>query len=163
MDWAARLLGLSPVFLNSSGVGGGVIQVSEAKVNRVALADLIQTTASDSSLVAVVAARSRYQVEHPNCMAEELVIYTTTQTHSLGTKAGLVLGLQVRTLEVQAEDRYSLRGTTLRSALVKDEKLGRRPFILSMFFHTHTSANLLVIQLQPLGPHHPAQLTTYRK
>ena len=30
MDWAARLLGLSPAFLNSSGVGGGVIQVSIA-------------------------------------------------------------------------------------------------------------------------------------
>ncbi len=28
MDWAARLFGLSPTFLNSSGVGGGVIQVS---------------------------------------------------------------------------------------------------------------------------------------
>ncbi|KAF8348273.1 pyridoxal-dependent decarboxylase conserved domain-containing protein [Amanita rubescens] len=114
MDWAARLFGLSPTFLNSSGVGGGVIQ----------------STASDSALVAVVAARSRYQVEHPNCKAEELVIYTTTQTHSLGTKAGLVLGLQVHTLEVRAEDRYSLRGETLRSALVEDEKLGRKPFIL---------------------------------
>ena len=27
MDWAAQLLGLSPEFHNSSGVGGGVIQV----------------------------------------------------------------------------------------------------------------------------------------
>lgn len=27
MDWAAQLLGLSPEFYNSSGVGGGVIQV----------------------------------------------------------------------------------------------------------------------------------------
>jgi aromatic-L-amino-acid decarboxylase len=95
------------------------------------LADREQSTASDSALVAVVAARSRYQVEHPNCKAEELVIYTTTQTHSLGTKAGLVLGLQVHALEVRAEDRYSLRGEALRSALVEDEKLGRKPFILS--------------------------------
>jgi len=30
MDWAAHLLVLSPAFLNSSGVGGGVIQVSIA-------------------------------------------------------------------------------------------------------------------------------------
>ena len=27
MDWAAQMLGLSPEFHNSSGVGGGVIQV----------------------------------------------------------------------------------------------------------------------------------------
>ena len=30
MDWAARLYGLSPDFLNSGHVGGGVIQVSQA-------------------------------------------------------------------------------------------------------------------------------------
>lgn len=28
MDWAADLFGLSPAFKNSSGVGGGVIQVT---------------------------------------------------------------------------------------------------------------------------------------
>jgi len=27
MDWAAQLLGLSSAFLNSSGIGGGVIMV----------------------------------------------------------------------------------------------------------------------------------------
>ena len=30
MDWAAQLLGLSPEFLNSSSIGGGVIQVNAA-------------------------------------------------------------------------------------------------------------------------------------
>ncbi|KAK2463954.1 hypothetical protein APHAL10511_004005 [Amanita phalloides] len=114
MDWAAQLFGLSSAFLHSSGVGGGVIQ----------------TSASDSCLVAVTAARSRYQTEHPNCKMEDLVIYTTTQTHSIGLKAGLILGLEVRALEVRSEDRFSLRGETLRTALVIDEKLGRKPFIL---------------------------------
>jgi hypothetical protein len=27
MDWSANLLGLSPVFTNAAGVGGGAIQV----------------------------------------------------------------------------------------------------------------------------------------
>ena len=54
----------------------------------------IQSTASDAALVAVVAARSKYQREYPGAKTEDLVIYTTTQTHSLGLKAGLVLGLE---------------------------------------------------------------------
>ena len=86
--------------------------------------------------MAVVAARSRYQREHPGAKAEELVIYTTTQTHSLGLKAGLVLGLSVRALEVTFEDRFSLRGDTLRRALEEDERGGKKPFVLSkLLFH----------------------------
>ncbi|KAH0829225.1 pyridoxal phosphate-dependent transferase [Lanmaoa asiatica] len=114
MDWAAKMLGLDVAFYNASGVGGGVIQ----------------TTASDSALVAAVAARSRYVREHPNVPAEKLVLYTTTQTHSLGEKAGLILGLNVRTLEVAAEDDYALRGATLKRALEEDACAGVYPFIL---------------------------------
>ena len=54
---------------------------------------------------------------NPSAKLEDLVIYTTTQTHSLGTKAGLILGLDVRALEVKAEDEYALRGSTLKEAL----------------------------------------------
>jgi aromatic-L-amino-acid decarboxylase len=64
---------------------------------------------------------------------EDLVIYTSTQTHSLGVKAGLVLGLQVRAINVKLEDEFSLRGDTLKAALKEDAKLGKRPFILSKF------------------------------
>lgn len=77
------------------------------------------------------AARARYVREHPDAKLEELVIYTTTQTHSLGVKAGLVLGLQVRALEVTPEDEYGLRGETLRQALAEDLAQGKRPFITS--------------------------------
>lgn len=58
------------------------------------------------------------------------MIYTTTQTHSLGVKAGLVLGLECRALEVTAEDRFALRGETLRKALEEDRARGKHPFIL---------------------------------
>lgn len=74
-----------------------------------------------------------YQRNHPDVKMEDLVIYTTTQTHSLGAKAGIVLGLQVRSIEVLAEDKYSLRGHALRDALEEDRKLGRKPFILRRF------------------------------
>ncbi|KAI6131246.1 pyridoxal phosphate-dependent transferase [Pisolithus croceorrhizus] len=114
MDWAAKMLGLDSNFYNSDNVGGGVIQ----------------TTASDSALVAVVAARSRYTKQRPGVSPEKLLIYTTTQTHSLGKKAGLVLGLNVRALEVTVQDNFALRGDTLRRALEEDRDAGLHPFIL---------------------------------
>nr|GAT57892.1 predicted protein [Mycena chlorophos] len=116
MDWAAKLLHLDPAFYNASGVGGGALQ----------------TTASDSALIAVVAARERFMTLHaddpPNLA--NLVIYVSTQTHSLGLKAGKVLGLRVRALEVRAEDGYALRGETLSRALEEDKAAGNRPFVL---------------------------------
>ncbi|KAF8141304.1 pyridoxal phosphate-dependent transferase [Boletus edulis] len=114
MDWAAEMLGLDATFHNASGIGGGVLQ----------------TSASDSSLVATVAARSRFIRQHPNVPAEKLVLYTTTQTHSLGKKAGLVLGLNVRALAVTSEDNYALRGATLKRALEEDAEAGMHPFML---------------------------------
>lgn len=117
-DWAAKLLGLSPDFYNSSEVGGGVIQ----------------TTASDSVLVTVVAARSRYQRQHPDAKIEDLILYTTSQTHALGKKAALILGLQVRVLDVQSEDEYGLRGDSLRVSLEKDLASGLKPFMFSAYF-----------------------------
>lgn len=76
--------------------------------------------------------------QHPDVPAEKLVLYTTTQTHSLGKKAGLILGLNVRALEVTAEDNYALRGATLKRALEEDAHVGVYPFILSMHFLTQT-------------------------
>ncbi|KAM6495469.1 Pyridoxal phosphate-dependent transferase [Amanita muscaria] len=133
MDWAAQLLSLSPAFFNSSGIGGGVIQ----------------STASDSALAAIVAARFRYQRMHPGVKMEDLVIYTTTQTHSLGTKAGIVLGLRVRHLQVWPEDRYALRGATLRTALEEDVNLGRKPFFLIATVGTTSSG--AIDNLQEIG------------
>lgn len=86
-------------------------------------------------MIAVVAARSLYQRDHPEVKFENLLIYATTQTHSLGLKAGLVLGIPVRALDVTLEDQFSLRGETLRIALEEDEKNGKKPFILSKSFH----------------------------
>ncbi|KAJ3780552.1 hypothetical protein GGU10DRAFT_141191 [Lentinula aff. detonsa] len=77
LDWASQMLGLSPSFLNSSGVGGGCFQ----------------NTASEAALVAIIAARSAYKAAYPDTKLEDMRIYTTTQTHSLGLKAGVILGL----------------------------------------------------------------------
>ncbi|PVF98969.1 aromatic-L-amino-acid decarboxylase [Serendipita vermifera] len=114
MDWAARLLGLDEKFLTCSGVGGGVLQ----------------TTASDAGLLACVVARTRYIKLHPETPKDKLVIYGTTQTHSLGAKAALILGVQFRALEVSISDSFSLRGESLASALKEDRNNGLHPYIM---------------------------------
>ncbi|KAK0212488.1 pyridoxal phosphate-dependent transferase [Desarmillaria ectypa] len=140
IDWAAKLLGLAPSFMNESGIGGGVIQSS----------------ASDSAMVAIVAARASYQREHPDTKLEELVIYTTSQTHSLGVKAGMVLGLSVRILDVKSEDNYSLRGGTLRSALEEDAKAGKKPFVLIATVGTTSSGAIDNLrEIRQVAKYHP--------
>lgn len=90
-----------------------------------------KTTASDSVLVATVAARFRYMQQYPDIPTEKLLIYTTTQTHSLGKKTGAVLGLKVRVLDVTSQDKFALRGCTLAQELETDKGAGLHPFILS--------------------------------
>jgi aromatic-L-amino-acid decarboxylase len=78
-----------------------------------------------------------YQRQHPDAKLEDLIIYTTTQTHSLGAKAALVLGLHFRSIKVSAKDGFALRGDSLRTALRDDIKNGRKPFVLSGFLSFH--------------------------
>lgn len=105
-------------------------------------------------MIAVVAARSLYQHDHPEVDLKDLVVYTTTQTHSLGLKAGLVLGLSVCILEVKAEDDFSLRGKTLQSALEEDHKNGKKPFILSKSYigpYIRTTEYLIIRLVATVG------------
>lgn len=131
MDWAANLFGLDKIFLNSSDLGGGVIQVRFINIILRPDADCRdKTTAHDSLMAAIVGARSLYQRKFPGIKTEKMIIYTTTQTHSLAAKAGLVLGIQVKKIEVKLENRLSLRGEALRNALGEDIQNGWHPFIL---------------------------------
>ena len=92
-----------------------------------------QTTASDSGLTAIVAARTRYVNEHPGTTLESLIIYVTTQTHSFGKKAAMILGLRVRALDVDktvAIDNTGLTGDCLITAVREDHAQGLHPFVL---------------------------------
>lgn len=58
----------------------------------------------------------------------------TTQTHSFGKKAALILGLRVRALDVDVSvvtDNTGLTGKALRAALEEDHAQGLHPFVLS--------------------------------
>ncbi len=82
-------------------------------------------------LTAAVVARAEYLKVHPNTPVEKLVIYGTTQTHSLGVKTALILGVTFRALKVDAKNNYSLRGKTLSRALKEDRKAGLHPYMMS--------------------------------
>ena len=92
MDWMARILGLDERFTLNSKIGGGVIMVSLAGKR---LADR-KGSASESCLTAAMAARERalrhlagstdVPVSVRERYGQKLVMYGSTQTHSLGAK-----------------------------------------------------------------------------
>lgn len=95
LDWVAEMLGLPGEF-RSDGTGGGVIQ----------------GTASEAVLTAMVSARRRMLERRPELGADRLTYYTSTQAHSSVVKAAMIAGI-ART----PEDRSRLR-------LVEVDRLG---------------------------------------
>lgn len=118
MDWLGQLIGLPESFLaRSEGPGGGVIQGS----------------ASESVLVTLLAARTRtlrsLQDKSPHLdqpPATKLITYTSDHAHSSVERAGMMAGVTVRVLST--DDQFSLRGPTLRQAILEDIQKGLVPF-----------------------------------
>jgi aromatic-L-amino-acid/L-tryptophan decarboxylase len=115
MDWLAGMLDLPAVF-RSGGAGGGCIQ----------------GTASESTLIAMLAARER--ALDSGAKADELVAYTSTQAHSSVVKAAMVAGFargpddrsHLRLIDV--DDQYRMRPDLLARAIAEDRAGGRTPF-----------------------------------
>jgi aromatic-L-amino-acid decarboxylase len=62
---------------------------------------------------------------------ENLVIVATTQTHSVGAKAALILGLTFEAIETKEADAWALRGDALKETLDNLKAQGKVPFIFS--------------------------------
>jgi aromatic-L-amino-acid decarboxylase len=114
MDWCAQMLGLPEAFTFAGG-GGGVIQ----------------GTASEAALVALVAARVR--AGHP----KQPVIYCSSQAHSSITKAAMIAGVakgpddrtSVRLIDVDA--KHNMRPAALASAIREDLHHEREPIFVA--------------------------------
>ncbi|NWX31211.1 DCHS decarboxylase, partial [Notiomystis cincta] len=119
MDWLAKMLGLPDKFLHHhpDSVGGGVLQ----------------STVSESTLVALLAARKNkileMKVSEPDAdessLNSRLVAYASDQAHSSVEKAGLISLVKIRFLPV--DENFSLRGDTLKKAIAEDRKKGLVP------------------------------------
>ncbi|XP_029431634.1 histidine decarboxylase isoform X2 [Rhinatrema bivittatum] len=122
MDWLAKMLGLPDHFLHHcpNSNGGGVLQ----------------STVSESTLVALLAARKNAILEMKSAepdadeswLNSRLIAYTSDQAHSSVEKAGLISLVKIKFLPV--DDNFSLRGETLRKAIEEDRDHGLVPFFI---------------------------------
>ena len=118
LDWLAELLGL-PETWKTTGPGGGVIQMS----------------ASNSSHIAMVAARHRQGLR-----GDLMVAYTSDQAHSGIEKGARVAGYgHVRLVET--DDEFALKPEALARAISEDRAAGLIPaFVCSTLGTTGTTA-----------------------
>ncbi|NWU59412.1 DCHS decarboxylase, partial [Dromas ardeola] len=119
MDWLAKMLGLPDKFLHHhpDSVGGGVLQ----------------STVSESTLVALLAARKNKILEmklsepdtDESSLNSRLIAYASDQAHSSVEKAGLISLVKMKFLPV--DENFSLRGETLKKAIAEDRNKGLVP------------------------------------
>ncbi|CAF3610385.1 unnamed protein product [Adineta steineri] len=124
MDWLAKMIGLPDDFLhsNAQSAGGGVIQ----------------TTASEATLVALLAAReeaicriqAKFSFLSPAEINGRLVAYCSDQAHSSVEKACFI-GL-VKLSIIPSDDKLRLYGDALVQAIAKDKDNGLIPFYVSV-------------------------------
>jgi aromatic-L-amino-acid/L-tryptophan decarboxylase len=145
LDWLAGLLDLPDDFL-SSGPGGGVIQ----------------HTASDAALVALVAALHRVsagQTERSGVAAGRYAVYTSAQTHSSVEKACRVAGLgadAVRKIDIDPAT-LAARPSVLRQAMDDDLQRGITPaLVVASVGTTGTGAVDPVRELAEIAREHGA-------
>ena len=117
LDWMQELLGMPAAFRSTSESGGGVIQ----------------GTASEATLVAILSARWKATSGAVNADGDttRLVAYATSQAHSSIEKGLRIAGIgteHIRTVE--HDDRFAMRPDALRSAIEADRAAGLTPFFV---------------------------------
>ncbi|KAF2723670.1 hypothetical protein K431DRAFT_219485 [Polychaeton citri CBS 116435] len=134
LDWVADVLNLPSTF-KSQGEGGGVIQGS----------------ASESIVVAVIAARERYvrnqveregitdpeEIEDRSCeIRTQLVALGSDQAHSSTKKAAIIAGTRFRSVTTQRSNNYSMTGKDLKAKLQEIEAKGLKPYYVTVSIGT---------------------------
>ena len=144
LDWLADALALPPSFRTHHDRAEG----EEGPPTRGPGGGVIQCTASDAVLVALLAAKAKALggwvaaapgVEHegsaPSSAASlastRLVAYTSDQAHSCVRKACMVAGIpHLRELNTTEEDGWALQASTLEAAIASDLAAGLTPCLV---------------------------------
>lgn len=135
LDWLGEMVGLPASFLDgpSNHKGGGVIQ----------------GTASEAALVAMLAAKARSvsQSKTPN---PGFTAYTSTQAHSSIVKAAMVSGVGRENVRLIGTDsKLAMRPDLLEQAITEDAAAGRTPFFVAATVGTTSTTAL--DPLEPIG------------
>ena len=137
LDWMLELLALPPSWHSTSANGGGVIQ----------------GTASEASLVAILSARHRATggaVNHDGDTTA-LVAYITSQAHSSLEKGLRIAGIGTDNIRIIDHDEsFAMRPEALESAIRRDREQGRVPFFVCS---THgTTSSMAFDPTERIGP-----------
>ncbi len=137
LDWMVELLDLPAGFGSTSATGGGVIQGS----------------ASEATLVAILAARWRAtggRVNHDGDTTR-LVAYSTSQAHSSVEKGLRIAGIGNDRLRIVAHDEsFAMRADALDEMMRADRAAGLVPFFVCS---THGTTSSMAFDPTPeLGP-----------
>ncbi|CAN2389588.1 L-dopa decarboxylase activity [Pristimantis euphronides] len=141
LDWLGKMVGLPEQFLaGSKGEGGGVIQ----------------GTASEATLMALLAARSKVtkQLQAENAGLSEaeivsrMVAYSSDQAHSSVERAGLISGVRMK--KIQSNKNFVVGGQALKRALEEDKAEGLIPVFVCATLGTTASCSF--DNLMELGP-----------
>jgi aromatic-L-amino-acid decarboxylase len=120
VDWMADLLGL-PESWKTTGVGGGVIQMS----------------ASDSAHVAMVTARELLKEQAP---LDKMVVYASDQTNSSVEKGARIAGFSQFRI-IATDDEFAMDVAALEQTIAADRAAGLTPaFVTATVGTTATSS-----------------------
>lgn len=129
LDQVARLIGLPEPYTSSDG--GGVIQ----------------GTASEATLAAMVAARDAARAAHPH---KPLTVYTSTQAHSSIVKAAMICGIgRDRVRLIETDEELAMNPTHLRETIETDLAQGAAPCFIGATLGTTSSGAF--DPLKPIG------------
>ncbi|KAM3872934.1 aromatic-L-amino-acid decarboxylase [Diretmus argenteus] len=141
LDWLGKMVKLPEDFIcGTTGRGGGVIQ----------------GTASEATLVALLAARCkavrRVQATDPQRSEADiigkLVGYTSDQSHSSVERAGLIGGVKMK--KIPTDSSYAVKGEMLKKMLEEDKAAGLIPFYFCATLGTTPSCGF--DHITELGP-----------
>jgi len=128
MDWLVKMLGLPEKFMSHTE-GGGVIQHS----------------ASDATLCALLAARERQSKGRTNRQGASggLIAYTSNQAHSSIEKGCMIAGIGTENLRlIDVDEKFSMRPEALDKQIQKDIDAGLTPFFVCTCVGTTSSLAL---------------------
>jgi aromatic-L-amino-acid decarboxylase len=128
LDWLAEMLGLPEKFMSHTA-GGGVIQ----------------DTASNATLSALLAARERSTNFRSNELGLEdnLIVYASTQTHSSIEKAVKIAGMGKKNLRlIEVDEQFAMRADLLSDQIRSDMEAGYIPCFVCATVGT-TSSNAI--------------------